>query len=210
MKKLKQLVELFSHTSGDEPSYLIVGLGNPGARYALNRHNVGFQCIDRLTETYGIPLRKKRFKARYGEGTIEGHLVVLAKPLTFMNSSGKAVAPLSRHYHLAPQRVLVIHDDLDLPLGRVRLRPGGSSGGHRGLKSIIEALGTQDFPRLRIGIGRPAQGDPIDYVLSDFDPDQEPIIQAVYKLVLEIIPYFLREGIEETMNAYNGRQVFVP
>jgi peptidyl-tRNA hydrolase, PTH1 family len=184
--------------------YLIVGLGNPGDEYRRNRHNIGFQCIDRLAQAYGVKLGKKRFHAAWGDGQIGTRRVILAKPLTFMNDSGKAVAPLSRWYKVPPERILVIHDDLDLPLGKVRVRPNGSSGGHRGINSLIAELGTREFVRLRIGIGRPEVGDPIDYVLGDFGRDQEPVVDAVYDLVDRIVRSYLEEGIQTAMNAYNA------
>lgn len=183
--------------------HLIVGLGNPGKKYARNRHNIGFQCVDHLAKLHGFTFRK-RFNAELGEGQIAGQKVILAKPLTFMNQSGRAVAAISRWYRIPPQRILVICDDLDLPLAKMRLRPNGSSGGHNGLKSVIAELGTQDFPRLRIGIGRPAQGDPIDYVLNDFGPDQEPLIQPLYDRVDGLVRCLLEEGIVQAMNLYNS------
>ncbi|MHB1296132.1 MAG: aminoacyl-tRNA hydrolase [Anaerolineae bacterium] len=187
-----------------EASYLIVGLGNPGREYAKTRHNVGFQCVDALAEAHQIALGKKRFCAVFGEGRIGEHRVILARPLTFMNESGRAVGPLAHWYKIPPTQVLVIHDDLDLPLGRIRLRPGGSSGGHRGVASVIETLGTGDFPRLRIGIGRPELGDPVDYVLGAPSKDQEPVMRAALDRVLEIVPYYLDQGVQQAMNAYNA------
>ncbi|MBC7235047.1 MAG: aminoacyl-tRNA hydrolase [Chloroflexi bacterium] len=187
--------------------HLIVGLGNPGPKYADNRHNIGFQCVDYIAERWNAAWRGRRFQALLAETEIDGHRVVLAKPQTFMNDSGQAVAPLSRWFKIPAERILVIYDDLDLPLARLRLRPGGSSGGHRGVQSIIEALGTQNFPRLRVGIGRPAYGDPIDYVLNDFDREQEPIVRQVYPYVEEIVRCYLNQGIHEAMNQYNGRDL---
>ena len=189
-----------------EPAfYLVVGLGNPGKKHSKNRHNVGFRCVDYLAETCSIELKqRKRFKASLGEGTINLHRVILAKPLTFMNSSGSAIAPLARWYKIPRNRILVIHDDLDLPLGKVRLKPGGGSGGHRGVSSIIETMGTSDFARLRIGIGRPTCEDAVDYVLANFGRDQEPVIKATCELVGRIVPFFLESGIEKAMNRYNG------
>ena len=185
-------------------SFLFVGLGNPGQRYAQTRHNIGFRCIDFLAQRNSIEITRKRFAAKLGEGSIGGEHVVLAKPLTFMNDSGKAVQPISHWFKVAPERILVIYDDLDLPIGRLRLRPGGSSGGHRGINSIITDTGNQDFNRLRIGIGRPAQGDPIDYVLNAFSPDEERIISEVIKLVEPIVGCYLSEGIAQAMNRYNN------
>ena len=166
---------------------------------------MGFQCVDHLAQVCGTSFRRKRFKATMAEGNIGAHRVVLAKPLTFMNESGQAVGPLSRWYKIPPERILVIHDDLDLPLAQVRLRPGGSSGGHRGVSSIIRELGTQDFPRLRIGIGRPVHGDSIDYVLNDFGPDQEPVIRLTIERVEHILRCLLDEGLQTAMNTYNKR-----
>lgn len=190
-------------SAGDAP-YLIVGLGNPGPRYERHRHNVGFQCLDRVARAYDIAVTRTRFRARIGEGRLAGRRVVLLKPQTFMNDSGLAVAPAARWYKVPPERILVIYDDLDLPLGRLRLRPGGSSGGHRGIESIIVELGRSDFARARVGIGRPEFGDPVDYVLNDFSREQEPIIEETRELVVRAVACFVEEGIREAMNAYNG------
>ncbi|MBM3187325.1 MAG: aminoacyl-tRNA hydrolase [Chloroflexi bacterium] len=187
--------------------HLIVGLGNPGPKYAQNRHNVGFRLLDRLVARYALNLSRRRFQARLGEGRICGHRVILAKPQTFMNESGRAVAAISRWYKIPPQRILVLHDDLDLPLAKVRLRSGGSSGGHNGIKSIIAELGSEDFARLRVGIGRLEHGDPIDYVLDSFTPEQETLIEALFPWVDEIVCCFLDRGIHAAMNEYNGRDL---
>ena len=191
----------------DTSPFLIVGLGNPGPKYAANRHNVGFLFLDRLAAAYDIDVRRRRFRALVGEGSVGAHRVVLAKPLTFMNDSGRAVGPLTRWYKSPSARVLIIHDDLDLPLARIRVRRDGSSGGHNGLKSIIAELGTQGFPRLRVGIGRPSRGDPIDYVLDDFDSEQLPAIEAACQWVDDIARCFLEQGVREAMNTYNGRDL---
>ncbi len=183
---------------------LVVGLGNPGAEYADHRHNIGFRCIDHLAQEHGVALTKKRFKAVLGEGRIAGARVILAKPQTFMNDSGAAVGPLSRWYKIPPERVLVIYDDLDLPFGRIRVRPGGGSGGHNGIKSVIAALGTQEFPRIRVGIGRPQRGDPVDYVLNAFDREQAPFVPDLCERVAQAVETFLSQGIREAMNVHNG------
>ena len=141
---------------------LIVGLGNPGREYAHSRHNVGFWCLNRLARRHGIAFSSRGRLAAVGEGRLAGRPVILAKPRTFVNLSGRAVSHLLQRYRLSPQQLLVVCDDLDLPLGRVRLRASGSHGGHRGMRSIIEAIGSQDFPRIRIGIGRPAGGGRAD------------------------------------------------
>ena len=189
---------------GDAP-YLIVGLGNPGNKYAENRHNIGFRLVDRVAGTSGVRVaRKKRFHAEVGEGRIGAHRVVLAKPLTFMNDSGRAVQAIRHWYKVPTQHILVIYDDLDLPLGRIRLRQGGSSGGHNGMRSTITALGSDGFARLRVGIGRPTRGDPIDYVLSDFTRDEEPVVGRLCDRVDEIVLRYLDDGIKAAMNEYNG------
>jgi PTH1 family peptidyl-tRNA hydrolase len=150
-------------------------LGNPGPSYADTRHNVGFRVIDRLLAAYRIELNNRLATALYGEGTIEAHAVVLALPLTFMNANGRAVADLCVHFMIAPSKLIVIHDDLDLPLGRVRLKVTGGDAGHRGVQSLIEHLGTKAFLRIRIGIGRPASKEQVvSYVLSPFMPDELP------------------------------------
>ena len=197
------------HRSPVSPPYLVVGLGNPGKKYVKHRHNVGFRCVDHLAIVYGITMRRttcgrRRVRVSLGEGHVNSHQVILVKPLNFMNESGKAVALVSRRHDTPPERILVISDDLDLPLGRIRLRPGGSSGGHRGIASIISELGTQDFPRLRVGIGRPSHGDPVDYVLSEFNRDEEPVVRATCGLIERIVLCFLDEGIQSAMSTYNG------
>jgi PTH1 family peptidyl-tRNA hydrolase len=188
----------------DEPvEKLIVGLGNPGRKYAHNRHNVGFQCLDRLAQAHGLSFTQRRVKASLALGKIADVRVVLARPLTYMNLSGQAVRPLVSFYKLSLEDILVIHDDLDLPLGTTRLRPEGGSGGHKGIRSIIEALGSQAFPRLRVGIGRPPGNDAVSYVLSDFTADEQITLESVYERVVAAAELFLREGIEAAMNAYN-------
>jgi len=157
-----------------------------------------------LAREHGIALDKKRFKATWGQGMIDGVPLVLAMPQTYMNDSGLAVAPLSRWFKIPPERIVIVYDDLDLPAGRVRLRPGGSSGGHHGIESIIEALGSREFSRVRIGIGRPEYGDPIDYVLNDISREQEPVMDAACDVVMRAIPCILTQGIREAMNRYNG------
>jgi len=186
--------------------FLVVGLGNPGRRYAANRHNIGFQCVDLLAEKHGISLGRKRFKALVGEGRIDGVRVILLEPQTFMNESGLAVAPASRWYRIPPERILVIYDDLDLPAGRLRIREGGSSGGHHGIESIIQELGSDAFVRLRVGIGRPlrGQGDPVDYVLEDFNGEQCSAMAAAREHVAEAVRIILTEGVAQAMNTYNG------
>jgi PTH1 family peptidyl-tRNA hydrolase len=190
---------------------LIVGLGNPGRGYAHNRHNIGFMCLGDFARKQGIRFDRKRGKARTGIGEVTGGGVILAKPQTFMNLSGESVSRLVRGFDIALDDLLVVHDDLDLSLGKIRLRRGGSSGGHKGVDSIISSLGSQDFPRLRVGIGRPASSENhsengegiISYVLSDFTPVEKQIVAQVIPRVSEAMLYLLTEGLLPAMNRYN-------
>lgn len=189
---------------GPQRHVFIVGLGNPGVRYARTRHNVGFECVNRLAEVYGWAFTRRQAKALLASGEREGLKITLIKPMTYMNLSGQAVASLARFYKITYQDILVIYDDLDLPVGRIRLRPGGGSAGHKGMESIIEALGSEDFPRLRVGIGRPTGGDAVEYVLQPFSADEAIIIARVYDRVVAAVSVFLRAGIEAAMNEFNG------
>jgi PTH1 family peptidyl-tRNA hydrolase len=183
---------------------LIAGLGNPGPKYAANRHNVGFRCVERLGISLGLTFDKDQKHARLALGDFDGRRVVLAKPQTFMNESGRAIVPLTRFYKVQLECLLVVYDDLDLPLGTVRLRPEGGSGGHKGMRSIIEHLGTRDFPRLRIGIGRPpGRMDPAAYVLQDFSADEEPLLEETLERAVAAIETWLRQGVEMAMDRYN-------
>ncbi|MBN1250121.1 MAG: aminoacyl-tRNA hydrolase [Anaerolineae bacterium] len=167
---------------------LVVGLGNPGPRYAANRHNVGFQIVEGLAGAHGLTFSKSEHKAETAHGRIEGQRVILAKPQTWMNDSGQSVAPLARFYKIDPQDILVVYDDLDISLDTVRFRDSGSSGGHRGVQSIIDQLGTDAFPRLRIGIGRPpGRMDPAAYVLQDFSAEEAPLLWEVQRTARSLI-----------------------
>ena len=191
---------------------LIVGLGNPGRGYANNRHNVGFICLNHFARTQGIRLDKKQGQARIGVGEVAGSKLVVARPQTYMNLSGQSVSRLVKKFNINLNNLLVIHDDLDLPLGKIRIRQGGSSGGHKGIDSIIAWLGSEDFLRLRVGIGRPAippgsaeisEADIIAYVLSDFTPDEKQTIAGVIPRVSEAILCLVTEGLMAAMNKYN-------
>ena len=190
---------------------LIVGLGNPGREYAHSRHNVGFWCLNRLARRHGITFSSRGRLAAVGEGELAGQPVILAKPRTFVNLSDRAVSHLLQRYHLSPQQLLVVCDDLDLPLGRVRVRARGSHGGHRGMRSIVEAIGSQDFPRIRIGIGRPqVAGEPswvteavVDYVLGPLTAEERRILDEAVATAGEAILCLLSEGVETAMNRYN-------
>jgi PTH1 family peptidyl-tRNA hydrolase len=189
---------------------LIVGLGNPGKIYAHNRHNVGFQCLNYFARLHSIRFDHRQCRARVGIGELGDEKLLLAKPRTFVNLSGKSVACLVHKHDIPLSDLLLIYDDLDLPLCKMRLRQSGSSGGHKGMNSIISALGSEDFPRIRVGIGRPqAEGQPINedaivnYVLSDFSPREEIVIKPVIIEVAEAIDFFINEGIVATMSKFN-------
>ncbi len=184
---------------------MIVGLGNPGPAYRHTRHNFGFLALDELADELNIQVKRLKFKAMIGEGRFNDNKVVLVKPMTFMNKSGQAVAPLLRYFKLPLSNLLVIHDDLDLPLGTLRLRPSGGTSGQRGMASIIAHLGTQEFPRMRLGIGRPpGQMDPVDYVLKNFLPSENELLAIVLRTAVEASQNFINEGLTQTMNKYNG------
>lgn len=187
-----------------EGRVLLVGLGNPGKEHRQNRHNVGFMAIDRLSSAYGIAMGRVQNKAVLGDGRIAGRRVIMAKPQTFMNRSGNAVGPLARYYRIAPENILVIYDDIDLPPGTIRLREAGGSGGHNGMKSIIQHLG-QDFPRLRLGVGRPhGKMPPAAYVLQDFGKEDEILLEAMLDKAMQVVETFLEEGVEVAMSRHNG------
>lgn len=183
---------------------LLVGLGNPGLKYKLTRHNAGFLVIDRIAQNHRIALDRKEFHCIYGKGRIGDREVMLAKPQTFMNLSGEAVVALVNYFKISPDRVLIISDDMDLPLGVIRLKPSGSSGGHKGLASIINLLGTNQIPRLRIGIGKPTDLTVIDFVLTPFTESELSLFQSVVMTGAEAAVSFVTEGLEFTRNHYNG------
>ena len=193
---------------------LIVGLGNPGAKYDRTRHNVGFEVIDALAKQYpNVSLMdNKRFQGAAGEFRSGGDRTVLLKPTTFMNNSGQAVRAVLDWYKLAPESVLVVYDDMDLPVGRLRLRLSGGAGGHNGMKSIISHLGTKEFPRLRVGIGSTHKGEEreqavVSHVLGRFAPEDRKLVDAVIPMAVDAIDLSLRKGFERSMNLYNGREV---
>jgi PTH1 family peptidyl-tRNA hydrolase len=183
---------------------LIVGLGNPGSDYLRHRHNVGFRIVGRLAGRHGLAFDRLQHKARVATGRVAGERVILAKPLTYMNKSGESVGPLLHWYKLSLDHLLVIYDDLDIPLGDLRLRPQGGSGGHRGMRSIIQQLGSGEFARLRVGIGRPPpRWDPADYVLSPFTEDELPMVEDVCERAVAAAERWLAEGVEVAMNEFN-------
>ena len=185
------------------PEWLIVGLGNPGPEYRGTRHNVGFDVIDLLADRHRIKLDKRKHRARFGVGLVGDTWAVLVKPLTYMNLSGQAVAPLAREYGIKPERILVIADDLDLDVGRVRLKPKGSAGGHNGHKSLIQLLGTQDYPRLKIGIGSVGREKTIDHVLNPFHPDERDTIRVAIARAADGVETTISQGLEAGLNSVN-------
>jgi PTH1 family peptidyl-tRNA hydrolase len=182
---------------------LIVGLGNPGPAYAKNRHNVGYQCLELLAWEHKLAFNKLMFKAYTAQGTIANEKVLLARPLTFMNLSGQSVRPLLRWYRTALTDLLIVYDDLDLPLGKLRLRARGASAGHKGMQSIIESLGTNEFARMRIGIGHPTRGDSPHHVLSDFTAEEWITVKLTMDRAVAAIRVFIAEGISAAMNQFN-------
>jgi len=186
--------------------WLIVGLGNPGEEYAKTRHNLGFRCVKLLADRHNLSFSGKRAKSRIAEGVIAGQRVALAKPFTFMNLVGQAVVGLCQWYKITPaQELLVIYDDLDLPFGVLRLRERGSAGTHNGMKSLVGQLGTQVFPRLRIGIGQgPAGRDAAKYVLGRFTREEEAQLPDICARALDAVEIILRDGFTAAMNRYNN------
>ncbi len=191
---------------------LIVGLGNPGRAYASSRHNIGFRCINHLARKHSVSLKQHQCRAQTGSGEIAGVPVLLARPKTFVNLSGEAVSRLMRKHSIAADDFIVIHDDLDLPLGKLRIRKGGSSGGHKGINSIISAIGSKEFYRIKVGIGRPVGPDGmpttdekliVDYVLGNFTPEEEKAIEPVIAKVAEAVVCLLTEGLSAAMNRFN-------
>lgn len=187
---------------------LIVGLGNPGLQYAGTRHNVGFMAVDLFAGERRVKIDQWKYEALTGRARVAGENVMLMKPQTYMNLSGRAVIRAVRDLDLTPQQVFVIHDDMDLPLGQIRIRQQGNAAGHNGMKSITAVLGTEAFPRIRIGIGRPLQNmDPAGYVLEPFDQSEMAILNRVIAETAEALYSLLYTGIERTMGRYNRRDL---
>ncbi len=186
---------------------VIVGLGNPGKRYEGTRHNVGFEVIEQLAGHHGVALKEKKFKALFGRGYVHGEAVMLVCPQTFMNRSGESVGPLVGFYKLGVESVVVVHDDLDLPLGAVKVKSGGGHGGHNGLRDLVSKLGSADFHRIRVGIGRP-QGSMAtsDWVLSRWAVSQREQLQRIRERASEAIEHLLLQGPLEAMNHFNGME----
>jgi len=186
---------------------LIVGLGNPGRRYRGTRHNIGHDVLEFVARVHHVPISIDDGWAETGRGTIGGHRVIFARPETYVNVSGQAVADLRRRYRVAPADLLVIVDDLDLPVGTVRLRPHGSHGGHNGVRSIIEALGTTEFPRLRVGIGRPPEGvEPAEFVLERPSPAERGLLDEAIRRAADGVTLWVTDGIDAAMRHCNPKR----
>lgn len=187
-----------------EDLYIIAGLGNPGNRYENTRHNVGFEAIDYLSHKYSIPVTKLKFKALYGDGSIGGKRVLLVKPQTFMNLSGESLRDVVEWYKIPMERLIVIYDDIDLEMGKIRVRGKGSAGTHNGMKSIIYQLQDDGFPRVRIGIGKPPQGwDLADYVLSKFGPEARKTMNESIMKACDAIATIVTSDLNSAMNSFN-------
>ena len=195
---------MFGKTSGE--SWLIVGLGNPGTEYSRSRHNTGFRCLDILAESLHCKVEKLKFQGLYTQVSWNGKKLFLLKPQTYMNLSGRSVLQLSAYFHIPPQRIIVLFDDISLPVGRLRVRAEGSAGGHNGIKSIIAELGSQDFPRVKIGVGAKPNPDYdlADWVLSSFSAGEEKALAVSLKNGAEAALAIIEHGVPEAANRYNG------
>jgi len=187
--------------------WLVVGLGNPGREYAGNRHNVGFDVVTELAARAKAPPLREKFGAEIGEATIRGERVLLCKPMEFMNVSGQAVARVAKFWKIAPASIVVVHDDLDLPFGRLKLGAGGGHGGNNGVRSVIADLGTADFLRVRFGIGRPAPGgDAANYVLTDFSRAEQKELPDLRSSAADAVEEILASGLDASMNRFNTKK----
>jgi PTH1 family peptidyl-tRNA hydrolase len=187
--------------SNRRPDLMIVGLGNPGPEYDGTRHNVGFQVVDEIAKANKIKLATFKVHARYTTWEHNGRAVLLVKPMTFMNRSGQAVGALARQYGLDPERIIVVADDLDLPVGTIKMKPKGGSGGHNGHKSIAAALGSDAYPRIKIGIGK--AGETVDHVLSKFSANEKPVVERCVERAVKTCVLFVTDGLEDAMQFCN-------
>ena len=186
--------------------YLIAGLGNPTREYEKTRHNVGFEAIDILADKAGTTVTEKKHKALYGKGYIGGQKVILAKPQTYMNLSGESIREIADFYKIEPENIIILCDDINLSEGQLRIRLKGSAGGHNGLKNIISHLGTQEFPRIRIGVGEKPRGmDRADYVLGRFPKEQQAVMEEAYRDAAEAACMMIEDGADAAMNHYNRK-----
>ncbi|GBF81150.1 aminoacyl-tRNA hydrolase [Aphanothece sacrum] len=191
---------------------LIIGLGNPEPKYDKTRHNIGFEVVDALAQAWQLSWKEnRRFQGLLAEGTLRGNQkILLLKPLTYMNLSGQSVRAVTDWYKVSPNAIMVVYDDMDLPIGKMRIRLSGSAGGHNGMKSIISHLNSQDFPRLRLGIGKSNHSDAtISHVLGKFSPQEKANLNQMFPLVIEAVEMSLKQGVEKAMSLYNNRVVVI-
>ena len=189
---------------------LVVGLGNPGDAYAETRHNAGFLAVDKISEAFSIPFTKRKFDTRFGTGSIESIKVILAKPMDFMNRSGPHVHKIAEYFGILCEDMLVIHDDMDLAFGRLKIKEKGGDGGHRGIRSIIDAFGGGHFVRLRIGVGRPEEGiDAADYVLEKFSSEERKQLDRIITTAQDAVVTTLCNGTKEGMNRFNDKRISI-
>lgn len=186
---------------------LIVGLGNPGPKYLWTRHNAGFIVLDRFASLAGIQISKKSFSGYYGEGDFKGNKLLLLKPQTFMNLSGRSVAEALRFHKLPTADIIVIHDELDIPFGQIKLKADGGHGGHNGLRSLHQELGSADYNRLRVGIGKPLHGNMADYVLTNFGKDEMKMLPQLVDGAVDALEMLIVEGLSKTMSLYNNKNL---
>ena len=184
--------------------YLIAGLGNIGRKYENTRHNTGFMAVDEIAKRNDIKISRTKFRAAYGKGKIAGEDVILIKPETYMNASGEAVWPFMDFFKIEPENIVIIYDDVELPLGTLRIRKSGGAGTHNGMKSVIESVGTTGFPRFRLGVGSPEHGDLINYVLSDFSKEEKESMEELIDRTCKAVYTMLDKDIDMAMNRYNG------
>ena len=191
----------------DRVMYIIAGLGNPTREYEKTRHNVGFEVIDVLADMLGTTVEEKKFKGCYGRGNIGGEKVLLLKPQTFMNLSGESIRAASDFYKVGPEHIIIIYDDISLDVGQLRIRKKGSAGGHNGIKNIIAHLGTQEFPRIKVGVGdKPKKMDLADYVLSRFSKEDRAAMEDAFKEAAKAVEVMITEGMDTAMNQFNGHK----
>ena len=189
---------------------MVVGLGNPGETYAKTRHNTGFMVVDEVSETFSIALDKQKFDARFGIGSVNGVNIVLAKPMAYMNRSGPQVQKIAGYFRILCEDILVVHDDIDLVFGRLKIKEKGGDGGHRGVRSIIDAFGGGDFTRLRIGVGRPdAEKGASDYVLGKFTLEEKKVLSQIITSAKDAIVTILCKGTKEGMNRFNNKRIVI-
>ncbi|MGW8324661.1 MAG: aminoacyl-tRNA hydrolase [Desulfobacterales bacterium] len=189
---------------------MVVGLGNPGEAYAKTRHNAGFMVVDKISEAFSIALDKQKFDARFGIGLVNGVKIVLAKPMAYMNRSGPQVQKIAGYFRILCEDMLVVHDDIDLAFGRLKIKEKGGDGGHRGVRSIIDAFGGGDFTRLRIGVGRPdAEKGASDYVLGKFSLEERKVLSQIITSAKDAIVTILCKGTKEGMNRFNNKRIVI-